>query len=241
MREEVVFGDVKLSDYFQVASVTVSNLNVSTETLTVNGMDGVAVLGSSIGSREITVYLMLDDGDIADRREELRLLFGLIDLSEEHRLYISSDNGRYYIAKLNGEQTLNEKTRSSRIALNFLAASPYLHGETQHITIPSGGTVTFNVGGTQTTYPRITGTVTRDGTTNMWGVRLDGHDVMRVPMSVSQAAIDIDCDDMSVLVNGSSGMIDTTSYWFELTAGTHTIQNYLGTGEATVEWETRWL
>lgn len=241
MREEVVFAGVRLSDYFQVASVEVSNLTVTTETLTVNGMDGVAVLGSSIGSREIVVYIMLGDGDVAARKEELRLLFGLVDLKEEHRLYVSSDNGRYYVAKFNGEQVLNEKNRASRMALRFLAASPYLHGEVQGITVPSGSTVSFNVGGTQVTYPRIRGTVTRDATTQMWGVVLDGGDAMRVPMAIAQASIDIDCDDMSVVVNGSSGMIDTTSYWFELTAGTHTIQNNLGTGDFIVEWETKWL
>ena len=241
MREDVVFDGIRLSDYFEVASAVVSNLNVSTQTQDVSGMDGTVVTGSKVASREITVYLVLEDGDVSERKEQLRELFGMLDTTEEHPLYVESDNGRYYMAKLDGEQAVIDKPHIGRVALRFLAPSPYLHGERQSVTVPSGGSVTFKVGGTRITYPRVQGTATRDATTGMWGLRLDNADVMRVPMAVSQATVDIDCNAMTVKVNGSSAMIDPTSYWFELSAGTHTIQNFLGTGSCTVEWETIWL
>lgn len=241
MREEVVFDGIRLSDYCQVASVLVPMPSVITETQSVMGRNGVVVLGSTLSSVAITVYVVLRGTSLSDRKEELRRLLGMLDTTEEHRLYIASDNGRYYMAKLDGEQELAERATSSRVALRFMASEPYLYGDVQQVTIPSGGSATFSVGGTQVVYPRITGTVTRDASTQMWCLRLDDGDVMQVPMGTAQGSVEIDCAEMFVKVNGAPGMISPQSYWFELGAGAHTISNYLGTGSCTVEWVTKWL
>lgn len=241
MMERVVFDGIDLSEMYQIAAVVTSAPSVQTETQKVTGMDGVVVLGSTLSSVSIVVYLILNGRELSERKEELRELFGMLDSTEEHRLYISSDNGRYYMAKLDGEQITTDKVRSSRVALRFMAASPYLHGETQRVTVPSGGEVTFKVGGTHVTYPRVYGTVTRDASTQLWGLRLDGVDVMQVPMSVTQGTLEIDCEDMSATFNNATAMITPQSHWFELSAGTHRIENYLGSGSCTVEWETIWL
>ena len=102
--------------------------------------------------------------------------------------------------------------------------------------------MSFAVGGDYPTRPTITSdAATRDSTTELWGVRLDEGDVMRVDVPVSSAStIRMDCDARTCAVNGATTIPTIESDWFVLEPGTHTIRNDQGAGACTVSWYERW-
>ena len=110
------------------------------------------------------------------------------------------------------------------------------------LTVPSGGSISFNVGGTYRARPRITASAVRDSSSQVWGLKLDNADFVHVVTgSASARSVDIDCDGRTCIVNSSTSMITLDSDWLELAPGTHTLVMDKGTGAATVKYRERWL
>jgi hypothetical protein len=116
------------------------------------------------------------------------------------------------------------------------------YGAARTVTVPSGGSVEFNVGGTYKTMPRITANAARDSSSLVWGLRLDGGDFVHVATgSNAVKSVLIDCAERICTVAGAVALPTLDSDWLELEPGTHTLAMDNGTGAATVVFTERWL
>lgn len=242
MREEVIFNGIRLSDYFDIIDVKRPNAAVASETMAVSGRDGLVLTGSSLGTVTISVIIMLRDSEVSGRRARMREVQVLLNTKEPAPLEFSEDEGLYYMAKLDGEMPVREHVRSGGIEVNFTAFDPILYGRRRSVTVPSGGSVTFIVGGSYKTRPRISGSVKgANQTGNLWGIRLDDRYSMRIPMGgTATKPLDIDCKDRICRVNSVITLPTMQSDWFALEAGQHVIENDMGSGAVTVTWNERW-
>lgn len=243
MIEQVMFGDVVISDYFQVAGVERPLAGRDNKTAEVSRRDGVRLTGFTIPSITIKVYLAIGNGSMSDKLDEVRRLHSLIYTKEPKRLMFSSDNGLYYMAIPDGEIPFSENPNSGRFELNFLTESPVLYGLERSVTVPSGGSVSIYVEGTYPTEPTIqSSSAYGSGSSTLWGLRLDEADYMRVSTgSTSSRVVTMDCMERTASVSGATKVLTLDSDWFELEPGLHTIRNDVGTGSSTVTWQERWL
>lgn len=240
MNESVTFNGVEISDFYQVASVTrplTGRANTFTE---IGGMNGARLTGSVMQQATIGVRLVMCDMDSTGRREAARRLSSMIHTDEPSRLYIGSDNGRYYMAILDGEVPFTEHVRSGLVELNFVTETPLLYGRERSVSVPSQGEAGFLVGGTYATRPVVEGTVTGDGSSGLWGVRLDDGDVMRIRAG-SGVTVSMDCDSRTATVSGELRLPTLGSDWLELAPGRHVLRNDVGSGACTVRWREMWI
>lgn len=243
MIEDVIFDGIRISDYFDVIDVTRPNPATTSATTEVSGMDGLVLTGSTLGTATITVAILLRETTVSARRARMREAWRLLHTRDERPLEFSEDEGLYYMAKLDGDMPFKEYVRSGRLDVNFTAFDPAMYGRRMSVTVPSGGSVSFVVDGNYPTYPRITGSVNgANQTGNLWGIRLDDGDNMRVPMGGTSAKqIDIDCATRACKVAGLITLPTMQSDWLRLDVGTHTLRNDVGSGACVVTWDERWL
>lgn len=241
MTDIVEFNGIVISDFFQVIDVQRPMAGRANTTQMVSGMDGLALTGSSMNPVTIGVTVIIPEMSIIERREKIRELSMMLHSDGLAPLKFASDNGLYYRAILDGDIPVVEHVRTDKVTFVFSAESPILYGIANSVTVPSGSSVTFFVGGTYRTRPKIRGTV-EGNQDNLWGVRIDNDDALRVDlMSDGQKELYIDCDSRVVTVQGEVTMIEAESDWIEMSYGQHTIQNDVGSGSCTVEWVERWV
>lgn len=242
MSDTVRFGSHELSDYFTIVGVQRPPASMTNSFTEVSGMDGAKATNSVLGQATAKVFVITADKNSADRREAVRNLCGMIYSRTPQRLMFSSDNGRYYMAILDGEVPFVEHVRSGVFELNFVTESPALYGAERSVTVPSGGSATFYVNGTYPTYPTIDGSVYGSGSENLWGIRLDEGDYMRINTG-SNAVRDvmIDCESRKATVSSAVRLPTLNSDWLSLTPQTHTLRNDVGSGSCVVRWTERWL
>lgn len=202
-----------------------------------------AFLGSQLVPPTISFTILAGEMDVTRRREAVRELAPILLVDRFVRVSFSSDDGRYYMAIPQGEIPLQEFVRSGRLDVTMTCDSAAMYGRQMGVTVPSGGSVTFNVGGNDATRPRIKASAAvRDGSSGVWGVRLDGADVIKVPLaSSSSRAIEIDCESRTCKVAGVTALPTLDSDWMELGVGRHTLTNHLGSGQCVVTWDERWV
>ena len=242
MTETVRFGEHVISDFFTVVGVQRPPVSTSNTFTEVSGMDGARMTDSKLGQATAKVFVMTSDKNLADMREAVRRLCGMIYTDEPKVLSFSSDNGRYYKAVLDGEVPFVEHTRSGLFELNFVTESPTLYGSEKSVTVPSGGSVTISVGGTYPTCPVIEGSVYGSGANTLWGLRLDEGDYIRISTgSTSARNVMIDCENARATVSSAVKLPILGSDWLELTPRVHTIRNDVGSGSCTLRWTERWL
>ena len=240
--ESVTFNGIVLSDLYTVAGVHRPMTGRTNSTQEISGYDGVRVTGSYIPSGTVTIYILIKDMSVTERREEMRRLTRLLHTDEPKKLSFGTDNGLYYRAILDGMVDPNEHVRASFIQIDFLVEQCILYGETKSVTVPSGGSVQFDVDGSYKAFLKISGTVNGAGDKLLWGLRLDEGDFVRVSTgSSSGRAVTIDCEDRTATVAGETAMITLDSDWLELSGGKHLLRNDIGSGACTVTWQERWL
>lgn len=151
--------------------------------------------------------------------------------------------GIYRLAVLQGATDLEFNTYSAHANLTFLCPDPVAYGNERSVTVPSGGSATFAVGGTYPTKPAISAAqAVRDGSALVWGLRLDDADQLQVATgSASAKPVALDCQARTCTVDGSVALPTLASDWFELSPGTHTIANNKGSGACTVTFRERWV
>ena len=127
--------------------------------------------------------------------------------------------------------------------IEFVCHDPVAYRDEHSVTVPSGGSATFDVGGLLPARVRIVAaSAYRDASTYLWGIRFDEQDFTRVKFSTSGAkSVDIDCRERVALVAGATSMITVDSHWIELAPGQHTARMDQGTGAATISWIERYL
>lgn len=127
--------------------------------------------------------------------------------------------------------------------VTFTCHDPVAYGNERSATVPSGGTVYVDVGGTAPAVVRVSASsAVRDSSSLVWGVRFDDAAHLHVPISSSSArAVEIDCHDRVVTVAGALSMVTLDSEWVELSPGAHKVAMDKGTGAAKITWTERYL
>lgn len=236
----VTFDGIVLSDMYTVlVKRGLSSHEVTYESIP--GRDGVVVTSSELMPPELSLVFVI--GPSGDAPAAVRELSAILDVREPKELYIGEDGGLCYMAMPSGSRTWRRVPSSSSVEVPFLVVDAVMYGKERSATVPSGGSVTFVVGGTYPTRPRVQASAAvRNSSSGKWGVKLDGGDYIRVAFgSNTSRTVDIDCQSRTVKVAGVTDIITLDSDWLELPPGEHTLQMDQGTGAATVTWRERWL
>lgn len=240
--QTVTFDGHRLNDLFFVGDVDVGLPEFAPDVDERHGR-GSVVRSTRMGSLELSVRLVAKPVQGARPRESVSKLLSWLDVDGPRPLTLSSDGGLVRMCVPRGAPT-PEGEYYDDLTVTFLQPDPLLFGEERSVTVPSGGSASFVVGGDAPTWPKVAGqSVTRDSSTQLWGIRLDEGDFMRVKLPTSSAqSVLIDCDEDAggVRVAGVTSMLTLDSDWWELSPGTHAVRNELGGGSCVVSWRERW-
>ena len=241
------FNGVRLEDRYLVTDITRPAPGMSVETAEVPGRPGAAFKGSSLNVGHVGLTLWPHWMGASELRAAVREIAALFHVEEPARLEFGDDNGLYYLASQDGEIEVREYSDAFSVRVELVTPSPLMYGAERTVTVPSGGSVSFLVGGTYpaTTLIKAPGAVRDSG--GLWGVRLDDGDFARVEVPTASATpVVIDGRELmlgghAVTVGGASRLMTMDSDWLELAPGHHTLANDVGTGACEVTWVERWL
>lgn len=241
MSTAVTFNGYDLTQNFVVSNLSRPLLVRTPQTIEVPGRDGQLYTATYLDPIEITMELATLSNDEQEISNAFRTLALALNVSEPSQLAISDDDGKYYLAIPYGAE-IERWIGAQKVPITFYCPDPAMYGETKTVTVPSGGAVTFDVGGNTYTYPSFTASATRDSTSLLWSVRLDGGDFIQVATgSTSAVSVECDCKKRTLKVGNTQTLPTLTSDWFVLAPGTHVLQNDVGTGAATFTYTERWL
>lgn len=235
----VTFGGWELTEHFIVSDLVRSYLPRSASMVKVDGRDGELFRSVSLDRLEISMTATYV-GDPESRSDALRELALHLNTYEPERLEISDDGGKYYMAVASGG-SVERYIGAETVELTFIVPDPAMYGDEVTVTVPSGGSVTFEVGGNSATKPSISASAASMDSSGFWGVRLDGGDYVHIEHSVSPVSVECDCAKRTLKISGQSALPTLTSDWLILTPGEHTISNDLGTGASEITYVERWL
>lgn len=240
MRTTVTFDGVDLTETFVVSDLRRALVPRDVSLVDVPGRDGSLFSSVSNSSRTITMTMTVRSQDVLARSQSIRQLAAILSTTEPRPLSISDDGGLYYMAvpssDVDGERFIN----AERFDVTFTCPDGWLYGETQTETLPSGGTLSIDVGGTAPTWPTITAEAT-GGTQDSWIVTLeDGTGIYAAIPSGTTYDLTANCGERTMSVNDSVAMLPPSYDWPRLAPGTHTLTMAQGTGDATVTWQERW-
>lgn len=238
----VTFNGTDLSEHFYIGQVIRPLPDYQPQTSETSALRGSIFRSSELGSVTLTVPLAAKVTDGFTARDCLTWLTGVLDVSEPKRLTFSDEQGRYRLAVPTGSFSPNDDLGYGTVDITFLQPDPAAYGETRTATIPSGGSVTIDVGGNTYTYPALRASAVRNASSLVWGVRLDNADFIHVATgSASARSVVIDNEKRLMTVAGAVSLPTLDSDWLALTPATHTLANDQGTGATTVTWIERWL
>ena len=240
--QTITFDGHRLNDRFFVGEVNVGLPDFIPDLEDRAIGNGSVMRGMRLGTVDITVALVTKPVRGESPREALSDLCAWLDVDEPKRLAISSDHGLWRLAVPSGAPQIGDTEWEDKVSVTFAQPDPILYGIKREVTVPSGGTLRFAVGGDYPTKPTISSdAAVRDSTLLQWGVRLDDGELMRVAVPVSTTStVKMDCAARTCQVNGATTIPTVNSDWFELKPGTHSIRNDMGTGACVVNWYERW-
>ena len=238
-----VFDGIDYGNVLEVASVKMGALPPTLPDMRyAAGMDGGYLAGNRLQPLEITVKARLATDTIDDREIQQRWAEAVATMRTDGPRPLSLTEGRYWLAVLADESPLDFKTYSATAELTFVCPDPVAYGIERTVTVPSGGSVTFNVGGSYPAKPKIAAAAVRNSTSLVWGIRLDNADYIHVATGNASARnVALDCQARTCTVAGAVSLPTLDSDWLELAPGTHTLSMDNGTGAATVSYRERWL
>ena len=238
-----VFDGVDLSQTFEVLDISAPAIApVTADLRQALGMDGAAYAGSTLGPMEIAVKVRVATQTIDQRDIQQALADAVAPLRTDGPKALSLAQGRSRMAILANDTALEFESYSAICELKFLCPDPVAYGEQVTKTVPSGGSLTFEVGGTYPTRPTITASAVRNASALVWGLKLDNSDFIHVATgSGSARSVAIDCEKRTLKIAGAAALPTLDSDWLELSPGTHTLSMDYGTGAATVKYHERWL
>lgn len=242
-RTTVTFDGHALTDDYRVSDLQVSLLPRSIGTAKVPGRDGTIFTGANLEEKTITLTLTALGRDVRDRQEAGRALASILAVGEPRPLALSIDGGLYYMAIPSSKGDISRFMNADRFEVEFTVPDPVMHGASRTVTVPSGGSVTFQVGGTYPTMPVISAPqAANNSSIHAWRLRLDNDSyvIATIPSGVSSAPVIADCAQRTLRVNGTVTLLRPEADWLVLEPGSHTLA-MTGTGEATVTFEERWL
>lgn len=189
----------------------------------------------------ITMQLVALDDTRDGRQEALRTLAGWLAVDEPRPLYLGDEGGRYRLAVPTDEAPIEPFLNADSVEITFTCPDPLLHGATQRVTVPSGGSVSIRVGGTAPARPTITASAATGSAGGAWSVVTeDGGGIYAAIAGGSSKPVFADVATRVLKVDGTVTMLNASYDWPTLTPGTHTLTMTQGTGAAIVEWEDLW-
>ena len=236
----LIFDGHDFGELFAYGDPTINILASTVGYAESSSRNGSTVTGRRWGSSSVSLRLGVH-GSALKRRNAFSMLGAWLDVDEPKKLVLPDTPDRYYMAIPDGGVELTRGIRGEIGTLAFTITDPIAYGEEKAVTVPSGGSVTFVVGGTYPTLPRLSGRVTPNST-KTWGVRLDEGDFFHID-SASTAAFDLTADfgKRTSTINAALALPTLSSTWFELSPGEHTLRNDVGSGAVTVAYDERWL
>jgi len=236
------FDGHDLESLFVCGSPEISILNASPTLEEFDSRNGAVFLGQRWGVSTVA-FSIAAIGNAQTRRNAFSQLGAWLAVDEPKKLILPDTPDRYYLAAPEGQCDLTRGIKGEMTQLAFTLVDPIAYSMTETtITVPSGGNVTFTVGGTAAAKPTIRATATRNSTALVWGLRLDSVDFVHVNTGVNAGrVVAIDCDARTVTISGNAAVPTLDSDWLEFTPGSHTLVMDYGTGAATVKYRERWL
>ena len=236
------FDGHNLESLFVCGSPELAILNSQFETRELPSRDGAAVTDSRFGCSQVSLSLFTE-GTAQERRAAFSTLGSWLNVSEPKRLVLPDTPDRYYLAIPDGSVDIERCLGSEIASISFLITDPAAYGETKTATIPSGGHVSIQVGGTYPATCEVKTTAASRNTDGMWGVALDTGEFMHVYIGATTKTVQFLCGQRKCLTtaNRVESMMTLLSDWFTLEPGNHVVTMDRGTGEATITWTERWL
>ena len=211
----------------------------------VPGRDGEIYLGSTREPLTINARMTLKPHYIRAWASVRRILAAALAKTGECRLTLPDEPGTYRMATASlSDNVTAPLVHPVEFGIEFTCRSPIAYALAEKTaTLPSGGSVTLNVDGSLPARCKVVAaSAVRNSSTNLWGVRLDSADYMRVELSTSSSRrVEIDAENRTAKVANATSMITLDSSWLEMSPGQHTLTMDQGTGAATVSWFERWL
>ena len=238
----MIFNGHDLTEMFTVGEPEFTILNSLPDLRDVPGRNGSMFAGTRYGNATVSCTLSIE-GDDTIRRNAFSVLGMWLKVDEPKKLVLPDSPELYYMAVPDNSLSLNRAIKADVTQISFTLVDPIAYGRKVVVSIPSGSSATFNVGGTYKTRPLISSSAAvRSGSTQVWGVKLDNADHLRIATGSSSArAVSFDCENRICYLSGAIALPTLTSDWFELEPGVHTVQNDQGSGVSTLTYIERWL
>lgn len=235
----VQYNGLTLNTDWWVTGVSRPKPEFSARSENLEGADGTFFRGMALKAANVSVSLAPKAGK--DLQGLYDALMAKLDVDAPKRLQFGDEGGRYRMAVPAGLPSMHEWHDYSTITVEFMCPHPALYGETKTASLSTSASSVVVAG----TYPatcKVTSSNATKSSSDLWGVRFDNRDFMRVPLASSSASsVAIDSDSRTARAAGSTTMITLDSDWVELSPGSHTVKIDQGGGTATLEWTERWL
>lgn len=239
-RTTVTYNGVDLTELCIVSDLRTSLLPREVQGQEVPGRDGTLFGGVRLAERTVTLAMTVHGDTDGERQAAARALAAALATDAPAPLAISVDGGRYWMAvPTSGSDAVRWRHHTS-FEVEFLCPDPVAYGETRTVSVPSGGSVALEVGGTYPTRPVVSASAAlNDGTAGEWRLTLDGGTYLSADAPTARSVV-ADCAERTLVVAGATAMLDPYADWLVLEPGAHTLA-MTGTGAASVSYTERWL
>lgn len=241
-RTHVIWDGHDITARFAVTSVDMYDPAQKASVQAISGRDGAVLKALRYGTNKISFRAVALDETRDARREALRELAGWLRVDGPRRLEFTRDNGRYWLAVPDGGRRRTSWLTADAVDLSFTVIDPAMYGEDRTVQV-AAQTATVRVGGTYPTAVRIEASAaSRDSSTGLWGVRVDGGDYLRAALASGTHSVSMDSASRVLKVDNTLAMPTLDSDWLDMVEpGEHTFQRELGTGAYTLSWTERWV
>ena len=240
MSYSLVFDNHDLTKLFRVELDSRTAASWEPSLVDVPGRNGAVFGGTKAQPVDVSMRLWSLAKTRVERQQDVRTLASWLAVDEPRPLYLGDEGGLWRMAIPAGTFDVSAYLNAESIPVTFRCLDPVLYGETEAVEVPSGGSVSFRVGGTAPTFPTVTADAAfEDGTAGYWQLWLDEQTHLDADTGAAATSVSADCGRRVLLVGGLVQMLQTDADWLRLTPGTHTIR-MVGTGAASVEWVERW-
>jgi len=237
----LVFDNHDLTKLFGVEwPITRSAASWEPSVVDVPGRNGAVFGGTKAQPMDVSMRLWTLAETREQRQQDVRTLAAWLAVDGPRPLYLGDEGGLWRMAIPAGNMDVSAYLNAESIPVTFRCLDPVLYGDRAGVEVPSGGSVTFLVGGTAPTFPTVTASSAHeDGTAGYWRLWLDEQTHLDADTGASSVPVSADCERRVLTVNGDVQMLNPFADWLRLTPGTHTIR-MVGTGAASVQWVERW-
>ena len=241
MTTSVKFNGVELTTDYLCVEVVRPYPTLKLDTVTVPGRDGSILTGAQYSPIEINMELVATGGTHATRRELLRSLMSMLNVTEPKPLEFGDDGGKYYMAIPANNGKPETWTNADAVQLSFYIPDPVMYSGSARATAEYDNGK-YSILGTYQTGLYIVATNAQAGASGYWGLRLDDSDVIKVPMISGTHSVVIDCDARVITVDDAPVLPTIDSDWFMCEPGARKIENHLGSNSSlSVAYWPRWL